>query len=193
MNFTFDCVKSFVEINTFCDFSAKYVLDSEIVASLCESFAAHIDLPKEKWFKYHPPLEVNVVKPTPVEEKVIAYKDPIVPSAYIEKPPFPVRIKDHAKASTVVRKSNARTPTASEQIKVKPSIDMVKDLLDDNIDGHVIYFYDKAVRIAKPDTKDKNKPVVGMIVVSIKIGDHCFHGLCDLGASVSAIPFTLYQ
>ena len=32
-----------------------------------------------------------------------------------------------------------------------------------------------------------------MHVVSIKIGDRCYHGLCDLSASVSAIPFTLYQ
>ena len=32
-----------------------------------------------------------------------------------------------------------------------------------------------------------------MLVVSVKIGDHCYHGLCDLGASVNAIPFTLYQ
>ena len=32
-----------------------------------------------------------------------------------------------------------------------------------------------------------------MPVVSVKIGDHCYHGLCDIGASVSAIPFTLYQ
>ena len=31
-----------------------------------------------------------------------------------------------------------------------------------------------------------------MTVVSVKIGDHCYHGLCDLGASVSAIPFSLY-
>ena len=30
-----------------------------------------------------------------------------------------------------------------------------------------------------------------MPVVSVKIGDHCYHGLCDIGASVSAIPFTL--
>ena len=30
-----------------------------------------------------------------------------------------------------------------------------------------------------------------MPVVSVKIGDHCYHGLCDMGASVSAIPFTL--
>ena len=41
--------------------------------------------------------------------------------------------------------------------------------------------------------EDKNRLVVGMPVVSVKIGDHCYHGLCDLGASVSAIPFSLYQ
>ena len=27
----------------------------------------------------------------------------------------------------------------------------------------------------------------------LKIGVHCYHGLCDIGASVSAIPYTLYQ
>ena len=97
------------------------------------------------------------------------------------KPPFPVRIKDHAKASTVVRKSYIRTPTSPKQIKVEPSIAMVKDLLADNIDGHVIYFCDEAARIAEPDTKDKHRPVVGMPVVSVKIGDHCYHGLCDFG------------
>ena len=31
-----------------------------------------------------------------------------------------------------------------------------------------------------------------MPVVSVKIGDHCYHGLCDMGASVSAIPFYSY-
>ena len=70
---------------------------------------------------------------------------------------------------------------------------MVKDLLVDNIDGHVIYFCDEAARIAKPDIKDKHRPIVGMCVVSVKIGDHCYHGLCDVGASASAIPYTLYQ
>ena len=115
-----------------------------------------------------------------------------MPTAYIEKPPFPVRIKEHAKVSTVVKKSNIRAPRPSEQIKVEPNVAMVKDILVDNIDGHVIYFCGEAARIAKPDPKDKNKPVVGMHVV-VKIGDHCYHGLYDLGASVSAVPFTLYQ
>ena len=32
-----------------------------------------------------------------------------------------------------------------------------------------------------------------MPVISVKIGDHCYHGLCDMGASASAIPYSLYE
>ena len=71
----FDCVKSFMDTDVFCKFSTKYGLDSEIVASFCESFATHVDLPKEKWFKYNPPVEVKVVAPVTVEEKTITYND----------------------------------------------------------------------------------------------------------------------
>ena len=39
---------------------------------------------------------------------------------------------------------------------------MVKDLLADNTDGHVIYFCDETARIAKSGAKDKHKPVVAM-------------------------------
>ena len=177
MTLKFDCVKSFMDTDAFHGFSTKYGLDSEIVASFCESFATYVDLPKEKWFKYHPPIEVKVAAPIKVEEKTVTYNDPIVPTTYIEKPSYPVRIKDHAKASAVVRKSNTRTPTPSEKIKIEPSIAMVKDLLYDNIDGHVIYFCDEAARIARPNTKNKHRPVVGMPVISVEIGDHFYHGL----------------
>ena len=88
------------------------------------------------------------------------------------------------KALTVVHKCYTRTHTPAEQIKVEPNVAMVKDLLVDNIDGHVIYFCGEVSRIAKPDDKDKNKPIVCMHVISVKIGDHCYHGLCDLDASV---------
>ena len=182
-----------MDTDAFREFSTKYGLDSEIVASFCESFATYVDIPKEKWFKYHPPIEVKVAAPIKVEEKTITYNDPIVPTSYVEKPPFPVRIKDHAKASTVVRKSNIKTYTPPEQVEVEPNIAIVKDLLSDNIDGHVIYFCDETARIAKPCAKDKPRPVVGMPVISVKIGDHCYHGLCDMGASASAIPIDLYN
>ena len=45
-----------------------------------------------------------------------------MPTAYIEKPHFPVRIKEHDKVSTMVNKSNIREPRPSEQIKVEPNV-----------------------------------------------------------------------
>ena len=70
---------------------------------------------------------------------------------------------------------------------------MVKDLLDEDLDGHVIYFCNEAARIARPDAKNKHRHVVGMPVISVKIGDHCYHGLCDMGVSASAIPRSSYK
>ena len=112
----YGCVKSFMDTDAFQKFSTKYGLDSEIVASFCESFATHVELPKEKWVKYHPPIKDEIKEPVLVKEETILYNvDPVVPSAYIEKPPFPVRIKEHAKVSTVVDKSYIRTPKNDEK------------------------------------------------------------------------------
>src|SRR3954470_23035746 len=35
--------------------------------------------------------------------------------------------------------------------------------------------------------------MVGVPIISVKIGDHSYHGLCDMGASASVIPHTLYK
>ena len=97
---------------------------------------------------------MKVVEPIKVEEEIIIYNvDPIVPTAYIEKPPFPVRIKKHAKDSTMVRKSYTRTPTPPEKIKVEPSIAMVKDLLVDNIDGMLFTSVMKLLELLDPILK----------------------------------------
>ena len=32
-----------------------------------------------------------------------------------------------------------------------------------------------------------------MHVIFVKIGYHCYHGLCDMGASASVIPIDLYK
>jgi len=72
-----------------------------------------------------------------------------VPTTYIEKPPFPTRIKEHAKATTMVHKSNTKTHKPSEQIKVERNVAMVKDLLVNNIEGHVIYFCEEVTRIVE--------------------------------------------
>src|SRR3954464_14776254 len=41
-------------------------------------------------------------------------------------------------------------------------------------------------------TKNKG-PISGTPVVSVKIGDHNYYGLCDLGSNASDIPFSLYE
>ena len=48
-----------------------------------------------------------------------------MPIAYIEKPPFPVRIKEHAKVSTVVRKINMEPdakPVVDHQRRLNPKM-----------------------------------------------------------------------
>ena len=53
-----------------------------------KSFATHVDLPKEKWFKYHPPIKEEINEPVIAKDETIIYNvDPVVPIAYIEKPP----------------------------------------------------------------------------------------------------------
>ena len=59
--------------------------------------------------------------------------------------------------------------------------------------GMLFTFAKRLLELPNLIKKDKHRPFVGMPVVSVKIGDHCYHGLCDIGASVSAIPYTLYQ
>ena len=50
----------------------------------------------------------------------------------------------------------------------------------------------KPANIARPDTKTR-RPVVGTPVISVKMGYHCYHGLCDMGASASVIHYDLYK
>ena len=56
---------------------------------------------------------------------------------------------------------------------------MVKDLVTKNVDGGSINFCDAATNIVR---QDKSPRVVGTPVISVKIGDHCYDGLCDMGA-----------
>ncbi|KAK1616540.1 hypothetical protein QYE76_022057 [Lolium multiflorum] len=64
-----------------------------------------------------------------------------------------------------------------------------KDLVTENVeDGHIIFCEDASNVVSHP-----NKPKqVSVPMLSVRIGDHCYYGLCDIGASVSVIPYELY-
>ena len=100
----------------------------DIVVKFCKSFATHVDLPKENWFKYHEPIKDICKEPIIASTEIQTHTvNLVVPTAYIEKTPFPIRIKEHSKATTVVHKSHIKAPKHSKQIKVEPSIAMAKD------------------------------------------------------------------
>ena len=117
--------------------------------------------------------------------------DPILPTVHFEKPPFPVRVKEHSFANNIVNKSSKKFNESEDQIIVEPTVAMVKDLVTENIDGCDIFFCEAASNLVAPNKH--HRPIVGTPVVSVNIGEHNYYGLCDLGSSASAMPFSLYQ
>ncbi|KAK1650347.1 hypothetical protein QYE76_068152 [Lolium multiflorum] len=110
-------------------------------------------------------------------------------SAYIEKTPFPAKMKEYSVINSAVHKSEKKPREPEEQIKVEPAVAIVKDLVTENVeDGHIIFCEDASNIVSHP-----NKPKQASVpMLSVRIGDHCYYGLCDIGASVSAIPYELY-
>src|ERR1043165_1770942 len=107
-----------------------------------------------------------------------------------EQPPFPARIKEHSFVTGILNKKGRTTDEPEDLIKVKPQVALVKDLVTSDIEESIISFCAVSTNIVTAKNKG---PISGTHVVSVKIGDHNYYGLCDLGSSVRAIPFSLYQ
>ncbi|KAK1601636.1 hypothetical protein QYE76_026938, partial [Lolium multiflorum] len=122
-------------------------------------------------------------------ESVVETVDNVIPEAYIEKTPFPAKMKEYSVISSAVNKSEKKPIEPEEQIKIEPAVAIVKDLVTENVeDGHIIFCEDVSNIVSHPN---KSKQV-SVPMLSVRIGDHCYYGLCDIGASVSAIPYELY-
>ncbi|KAK1648432.1 hypothetical protein QYE76_066237 [Lolium multiflorum] len=178
----------FMDTDKFRNMSATYGLDSQVVANLYRAFASHYELPKKNFDKYHEPYKDKIdssVNKCVVVETV----DNVIPEAYIEKTPFPAKMKEYSVISSAVNKSEKKPKEPEEQIKIEPAVAIVKDLVTENVeDGHIIFCEDASNIVSHPN---KSKQV-SVPMLSVRIGDHCYYGLCDIGASVSAIPYELY-
>ena len=67
---------------------------------------------------------------------------------------------------------------------------MVKELVTKNVEGGHIVFCEKASNLV---THPKKAGKSSVPLLSVKIGEHCYYGLCDIGASTSAISHALYM
>ncbi|KAK1617212.1 hypothetical protein QYE76_022729 [Lolium multiflorum] len=186
--YDYKCIEAFMDTDKFRNMSATYGLDSQVVANLYKAFASHYELPKKNFDKYHEPYKDKVdssVNKCVVVETV----DNVIPEAYIEKTPFPAKMKEYSVISSAVNKSEKKPKEPEEQIKIEPAVAIVKDLVTENVeDGHIIFCEDASNIVSHP-----NKPKqVSVPMLFVRIGDHCYYGLCDIGASVSAIPYELY-
>ncbi|KAK1683662.1 hypothetical protein QYE76_044510 [Lolium multiflorum] len=98
-------------------------------------------------------------------------------------------MKEYSVISSAVNKSEKKPKEPEEQIKIEPAVAIVKDLVTENVeDGHIIFCEDASNIVSHPN---KSKQV-SVPMLSVRIGDHCYYGLCDIGASVSDIPYELY-
>ncbi|KAK1608649.1 hypothetical protein QYE76_032322, partial [Lolium multiflorum] len=186
--YDYKCIEAFMDTDKFRNMSATYGLDSQVVANLYKAFASHYELPKKNFDKYHEPYK-DGVDSSVNKCVVIETVDNVIPEAYIEKTPFPAKMKEYSVISSAVNKSEKKPKELEEQIKIEPAVAIVKDLVTENVeDGHIIFCEDASNIVSHP-----NKPKqVSVPMISVRIGDHCYYGLCDIGASVSAIPYELY-
>ncbi|KAK1696984.1 hypothetical protein QYE76_013681 [Lolium multiflorum] len=186
--YDYKCIEAFMDTDKFCNMSATYGLDSQVAANLYKAFASHYELPKKNFDKYHEPYK-DKIDSSINKCVVVETADHVIPEAYIEKTPFPAKMKEYSVINSAVHKSEKKPVEPEEQIKVEPAVAIVKDLVTENVeDGHIIFCEDASNIVSHP-----NKPKQASVpMLSVRIGDHCYYGLCDIGASVSAIPYELY-
>ncbi|KAK1684189.1 hypothetical protein QYE76_045037 [Lolium multiflorum] len=186
--YDYKCIEAFMDTDKFRNMSATYGLDSQVVVNLYKAFASHYELPKKNFDKYHEPYK-DKIDSSINKCVVVETADHVIPEAYIEKTPFPAKMKEYSVINSAVHKSEKKPIEPEEQIKVEPAVAIVKDLVTENVeDGHIIFCEDASNIVSHP-----NKPKQASVpMLSVRIGDHCYYGLCDIGASVSAIPYELY-
>src|SRR4051812_25887719 len=182
INYEHDYIESYVKTDYFNTFCSKICLDSQLMVDFYKDFASHVDSSKKKESQHHKPF-----KESPIEINVT---DPVLPTVVYEQPPYPTRIKEHSFVTGIINKNGRTSDEPEDLIKVNPHVAMVKDLVTSDIEESTISFCVVSTNIVT--TKNKG-PISGTPVVSVKIGDHNYYGLYDLGFRVSAIPFSLYQ
>jgi hypothetical protein len=171
----------------FRNVSVVYGLDSQILANCFKAFAYYLDIPKKDWNRYHAPYK-DTISCAPNRTTEVCTADHIFPELYLEKMPFPTKVKEHSTLISVLKKSAKKAIEPNEQITIKSPVAIVKDLVTKNVgDEHIIFCEDASNIVSHPSRSRKTS----VPVLSITIGDHCNYGLCDIGAS--AIPFELYR
>src|SRR4051794_35624746 len=109
-------------------------------------FVSHIDSSKKLEYQHHKPFKELSVD--------ISVADPILPGVVYEKPPFPIRIKEHSFVTGIINKSEKTTDEQEDLIKVKPQVSLVViDLVGSDIEDSIINFVLFPLTLSQPRIK----------------------------------------
>src|SRR3954470_11489379 len=189
INYEYKCIEAFIKTYDFRNVSTIYSYDPQGVANHLKVFAAYLEVPKKEWDKYHAPYKDNF-NCTPPKSVEVCVTDRILPEPYIEKVYYPAKVKEHSILTSVVNKSKKKAVEPEEQMSIEPAVAIVKYLVTKNVDDEYIIFCEDSSNVVSHPNKPRRASIHAL---SIKIGDHCYYGLCDIGASSSAIPYELYK
>jgi hypothetical protein len=104
--------------------------------------------------------------------------------------PFLAKVKEHSTLVSVSNKSTKKAVEPDEQITIKSLVAILKDLVTKDVGDEYIISCEDATNIISHPKRCRKTSVP---VISVRIGDHCYYSLCDIGASSSAIPLELYR
>jgi hypothetical protein len=173
----------------FHNVSTTYGLDFQILANCFKAFASYLDVPKKDWNKYHAPYK-DSISYIPAAATEVCTVDSILPEPLFEKTPFPAKVKEHSTLVSVSNKSTKKAVELDEQITIKSPVAILKDLVTKDVGDEYIIFCEDATNIISHPSRRRKTSVP---VISVRISDHCYYGLCDIGASLGAIPLELYR
>ena len=114
INYDYECIKSFMGTDDFRDISNEFGLDSQSIANCFKAFASYIEIPKN-WNKYHAPYQ-DVVSHSLVRSTQICTTNNIVPEPYVEKMPFPSKVKEYSMIISANNKGTMKTVEPDRQL-----------------------------------------------------------------------------
>ena len=178
MEYEYACVENFSTSPSFEELGNRFGLDPFVLVEVVKSFANHIAVPKERFTEYVEPVKHSIIMPKPIKQvnTVLSYK----PKEYVEVPPYPGKMQENLLVA-VANKSARRDCTPYEQIEVQHQISAIKELTEE--EPCDVYLCEDSTKVIKGNTTKVGKPII-----SVAIGTSCYHGLCDIGASISVVP-----
>jgi hypothetical protein len=161
------------ELMTFIILVLFMVLILKYLQTILRPLPLILIFPKKEWNKYHAPYK-DTVNCVPTRNIEVCTIDCVFREPYIEKIPFPTKVKEHSMITNVINKSTKKAIEPDEQITVTPVVAIVKDIVTKNVeDGHIIFCEDASNIVSHPSRSRKTS----VHLVSVRIGDHCYYGL----------------